>query len=105
MSSFSSGAPYGTKQPDMNQNIKQFTNTTSSIAAWVYKKYINMIYIAPASNKSVLIPKDLIVLGNIIVEGNIINKDSQVQSPNYDELITNMQKEIDELKQLVKNAS
>jgi hypothetical protein len=100
MSSFSSGAPYGNKQPDMNQNIKQFTNTTSSIAAWVYKKYMNMIYIVPASNKSVLIPKDLIVLGNIIVEGNIINKDSQDQ-PNYSELITNMQKEIDELKQLV----
>ena len=62
----SSVANYSGRQPDVMQNIKQFVTTTNGIVPWFYKKVSNTVYITPADQtKSVLIPKDLFVVGSI----------------------------------------
>jgi hypothetical protein len=68
MSGNSQTANYGGRQPDNTQNIKQFTTTTSGIVDWVYKKLpnTNVQVITPSNqSKTVMIPKDLLVLGSI----------------------------------------
>jgi len=68
MSGNSQTANYGGRQPDNTQNIKQFITTTSGIVDWVYKKLsnTNIQVITPSDqNKTVMIPKDLLVLGSI----------------------------------------
>jgi len=67
-------ANYGGRQPDNTQNIKQFTTTATGLVDWIYKKLLNTNtqVITPADqNKTVMIPKDLLVLGSIINPSDI----------------------------------
>ena len=68
MSGNSQTANYGGRQPDNTQNIKTFNIYDVGTATWVYKKLSNSntTVITPSDqNKTVLIPKDLLVLGSI----------------------------------------
>jgi hypothetical protein len=68
MSGNSQTANYGGRQPDNTQNIKQFITTDYGVASWVYKKLPNSTtqVITPSDQKkTVMIPKDLLVLGSI----------------------------------------
>jgi len=70
MSGINSPVPnYGGRQPDNAQYIKQFVQSSSNAAMWVYKtttNNANTSYITPTDQtKDVLIPKDLIVIGSI----------------------------------------
>jgi hypothetical protein len=85
MSGNSQTANYGGRQPDNTQNIKQFITTDYGVANWVYKKLpnSNTQVITPSDQqKTVMIPKDLLVLGSInnpsdkILKENIENIDS-----------------------------
>ena len=63
---FSSVANYSGRQPDVMQNIKQFFTSAPGAVYWCYKTVTNTIYITPVDqNKTVLIPKDLFVVGSI----------------------------------------
>jgi hypothetical protein len=66
---FSSTPNYSGRQGDNDQNIKQFVQSPGyGTATWIYKKLLNynVSLITPSDQtKSVLIPKDLIVLGSI----------------------------------------
>lgn len=64
---FSTVTNYSGRQPDNVQNVKQFVTSFSSLASWVFKKiYNNILVLTPGnSNTSVLIPRNLYVLGSI----------------------------------------
>lgn len=63
---YSTTPNYGGRQGDNVQNIKQFVSSGYGAVTWVYKKFTNTTVITPADQtKTVLIPKDLIVLGSI----------------------------------------
>ena len=63
---YSSTPNYGGRQGDNVQNIKQFVSSGYGAVTWVYKNFSNTTVITPADQtKTVLIPKDLIVLGSI----------------------------------------
>ena len=63
---YSSTPNYGGRQGDNVQNIKQFVSSGYGAVTWVYKQILNTTVITPADQtKTVLIPKDLIVLGSI----------------------------------------
>ena len=63
---YSSTPNYGGRQGDNVQNIKQFVSSGYGAVTWVYKKISNITVITPSDQtKTVLIPKDLIVLGGI----------------------------------------
>jgi hypothetical protein len=56
---------YGGKQPDNSTYIKQFNSSASGYASWIFKKFNGIPFITTASSKSVLIQKDLVVVGSI----------------------------------------
>ena len=63
---YSSTPNYGGRQGDNVQNIKQFVSSGYGAVTWVYKQFSNTTVITPGDQtKTVLIPKDLIVLGSI----------------------------------------
>jgi len=63
---YSSTPNYGGRQGDNVQNIKQFVSSGYGAITWVYKTFMNNIVITLSDQtKTVLIPKDLIVLGSI----------------------------------------
>ena len=64
---FSTVTNYSGRQPDNVQNVKQFVTSLGSLATWVFKKlYNNILVLTPGNaNASVLIPKNLYVLGSI----------------------------------------
>jgi hypothetical protein len=66
MSGLSSVANYSGRQPDVFQNIKQFFKSTNGVVFWFYKTITGTVYITPSDqSKTVLIPKDLYVIGSI----------------------------------------
>ena len=91
MSGNSQTANYSGRQPDNTQNIKQFTTTDVGIANWIYKKLSNSntSVITPSNqNKTVLIPKDLLVLGSINNPSdiNLKNNIQQIDNNNFNKL-------------------
>ena len=56
---------YGGRQPNNSSYIKQFSSAPSGFVNWIYKTISGIKYITPASNNSVYLPKDLIVVGSI----------------------------------------
>ena len=63
---YSTTPNYGGRQGDNVQNIKQFVSSGYGAVTWVYKQFSNTTVITPGDQtKTVLIPKDLIVLGSI----------------------------------------
>ena len=87
MSGNSQTANYGGRQPDNTQNIKTFNIYDVGTATWVYKKLSNSntSVITPSNqNKTVMIPKDLLVLGSI-------NNPSDINLKNNIEKIDNSQ--------------
>ena len=74
-------ANYGGKQPDNSTYIKQFNSTASGYASWIFKKLNNIPFITTASATSVLIQKDLVVVGSI-------NNSSDVKLKENIEVIT-----------------
>lgn len=62
---FSATANYGGRQPDNTAYIKQFVNSTSGYAYWIYKKIDGIKFITTATKDNVFLPKDLVVAGSI----------------------------------------
>ena len=89
---FSQTSNYGGRQPDNTQNIKQFVESPGyGTATWVYKKLpnSNITVITPSNqNKTVLIPKDLLVLGSINNPSdiNLKNNIEQIDNNNFNKL-------------------
>lgn len=80
----SSVANYNGRQPDNEQNIKKFVTTTNGIIYWFYKRVgINSeVYITPADpTKTVLIPKDLFVVGSITNTSDVKLKENIEEIP------------------------
>jgi hypothetical protein len=78
----SSVANYSGRQPDSTQNIKQFVTTTNGIIYWFYKRINNEVYVTPADpNKTVLIPKDLFVVGSITNTSDVKLKENIEEIP------------------------
>lgn len=78
---------YSGRQGDNVQNIKQFVTSDVGTATWIYKKLPNSneTVITPSNqSKTVLIPKDLLVLG-------AINNPSDINLKNNIEKIDNSQ--------------
>jgi hypothetical protein len=78
---------YSGRQGDNVQNIKQFVTSDVGVADWIYKKLSNSntTVITPSNqNKTVMIPKDLLVLGSI-------NNPSDINLKNNIEKIDNSQ--------------
>lgn len=75
MAALSSVSNYGSKQPDIKQNIKQFYVSPSSLADWVYKRLTTgLLVITPADKKKpIYIDNDLIVKKDLYVDGSIYN--------------------------------
>lgn len=63
---YSNTSNYGGRQPDNTSYIKQFVNTASGYANWVFKTINSIKYITPAAPDNVYLPKDLVVAGSII---------------------------------------
>jgi hypothetical protein len=65
---YSTTPNYGGRQGDNIQNIKQFVTSSVGVVDWIYKTLTGSIVkvITPADQtKTVMIPKDLLVLGSI----------------------------------------
>ena len=79
---FSSTPNYSGRQGDNEQNIKQFVISPGyGTATWIYKKLINYneSVITPSDqNKSIFIPK------NLIVEGSIFNPSDNILKENIE---------------------
>jgi len=57
---------YNGRQSDNNQIVKMFSNNTTNVISWMYKKITNTTFITPSNQgASVFIPKDLYVSGSI----------------------------------------
>jgi hypothetical protein len=91
MSLFSSVANYGGKQPDNSQGIKQFVQSPTGQAIWIYKRLPSGIQVQTPADKirPVYINSDLYVNGSIFNPSDaILKKDIQiVNKQNYDKLI------------------
>jgi hypothetical protein len=88
MSNLYSTTPnYSGRQGDNTQNIKQFVTSAVGIVNWVYKTIAGSTtkVITPYDQtKTVMIPKDLLVLGSINNPSDIILKDNIEQINNDD---------------------
>ena len=75
MSIISNVANYGGRQPDYNQNIKQFVVGIGNQALWIYKKLPNQLNVqTPADSvRPVYIFSDLYVQRDLYVQGSIFN--------------------------------
>ena len=76
---FSTTPNYGGRQGDNIQNIKQFVTSVVGVVDWIYKPIAGSIIkvITPYDQtKTVMIPKDLLVLGSINNPSDIILKDN-----------------------------
>ena len=76
---FSTTPNYGGRQGDNIQNIKQFVTSVVGVVDWIYKPIAvsNTKVITPYDQtKTVMIPRDLLVLGSINNPSDIILKDN-----------------------------
>ena len=78
MSLFSSVANYGGRQPDNVQNTKQFVESSSGQATWIYKRLPSGLKVQTPANKisPVYINSDLYVNGSIYNPSDILLKDN-----------------------------
>jgi hypothetical protein len=67
---------YGGRQPNNTSFIKQFSSAPSGFVNWIYKIIDGIKYITPATNNSVYLPKDLIVVGSINSPSDISLKEN-----------------------------
>ena len=67
---------YGGRQPNNTSYIKQFSSAQSGFVNWIYKTINDIKYITPATNNSVYLPKDLIVVGSINSPSDISLKEN-----------------------------
>jgi hypothetical protein len=75
-------ANYGGRQPDINQDIKQFFVGQLRQCCFVYKKINNLLVQTPANNKTpVYINNDLYVTGTINTPSDINLKENIVTLP------------------------
>ena len=87
----SSVANYSGRQPDVFQNIKQFFTSTNGIVFWFYKTITGTVYITPSDQtKTVLIPKDLYVIGSITNTSDVKLKQNIEEIPDneFDRILT-----------------
>jgi hypothetical protein len=66
------GANYGGKQPDTTAYIKQFISSSSTVS-WIYKTINSIKYITTSTKNDVYLPQNATVVGNLTVDGIIIN--------------------------------
>ena len=69
-------ANYGGRQPDNTTYIKQFTSSPSTFVNWIYKTINGIKYITPATNNSVYLPADLVVVGIISNPSDLVLKEN-----------------------------
>jgi hypothetical protein len=84
---FSTTPNYSGRQGDNTQNIKQFVTSAVGIVNWIYKTIAGSTtqVITPYDQtKTVMIPKDLLVLGSINNPSDITLKDN-IESINNDD--------------------
>ena len=84
---FSTTPNYSGRQGDNTQGIKQFVTSSAGVVEWIYKSIIGSAtkVITPYDQtKTVMIPKDLLVLGSINNPSDIILKDN-VEQINIDD--------------------
>jgi hypothetical protein len=67
---------YGGRQPNNTSYIKQFSSASGGFVNWVYKTINGVKYITPATDNSVYLPKDLIVVGSINSPSDISLKEN-----------------------------
>jgi len=87
---FSSVANYSGRQGDNTQDIKQFVVSGNGSVPWIYKKIPNSIIpvITPADkSKTVLIPRDLLVLGSINNPSDLSLKENIEKINNSDDIL------------------
>jgi hypothetical protein len=75
---------YGGRVNDFQQNIKQFiSNSTSSVASWIYKRLINGLLVQTPANPNipVYINNDLIVVGSIIQGSKGRSRENIIEIP------------------------
>jgi hypothetical protein len=80
-----SGANYGNKQPDASVNLKQFI-TSSSTVSWIYKTINSIKYITPSTKNDVYLPQNATVVGDLTVNGIIINPSDKSLKENINNL-------------------
>lgn len=76
---FSTTPNYGGRQGDNIQNIKQFVSSPIGIVNWIYKTLSNptrQVITPYDQTKTVMIPKNLLVLGSINNPSDMILKDN-----------------------------
>ena len=88
---YSTTPNYGGRQGDNVQNIKQFVTSVVGVVDWIYKAIaVSAIkVITPADQtKTVMIPKNLLVLGSINNPSDITLKDNieQITSDDFNKL-------------------
>ena len=91
MSVNSSVANYSGRQPDVFQNIKQFFTSNKGVVYWFYKTITNTVYITPSDQtKTVMIPKDLYVVGSITNTSDIKLKENieDIDEDEFDRILT-----------------
>ena len=91
MSVNSSVANYNGRQPDVFQNIKQFFTSNKGVVYWFYKTITNTVYITPSDQtKTVMIPKDLYVVGSITNTSDIKLKENieDIDEDEFDRILT-----------------
>jgi len=88
---FSTTPNYSGRQGDNIQGIKQFVTSSAGVVDWIYKTISGSTtkVITPYDQtKTVMIPKDLLVLGSINNPSDIILKDNieQINSDDFNKL-------------------
>jgi hypothetical protein len=73
---YSATANYGGRQPDNTAYIKQFVNSVSGYANWIYKQIDGIKFITTVTKDNVFLPKDLVVAGSITSPSDIVLKEN-----------------------------
>ena len=84
-----SGANYGGKVADTTAYIKQFT-TSSSYVNWIYKTMSGIKYITPSTQNDVYLPKNVLIEGNLKVNGTIVSPSDISLKDNINDLTDNL---------------
>ena len=84
---FSTTPNYSGRQGDNTQGIKQFVTSSAGVVEWIYKSIAistTKVITPYDQTKTVMIPKDLLVLGSINNPSDIILKDN-IEQINIDD--------------------
>jgi len=94
MSLIGSVANYGGRQPDNFQNTKQFIESSSGQAAWVYKRLPNGMKVQTPANK--IVP--IYINSDLYVNGSIYNPSDKALKDNIEDISENRNNNFDNLK-------